>query len=114
MDIIVTIPNPEKKSVKELCEYYRGLKDRTILYFKVSNLPINAEKGDRCYIVNNGKVIGYHIILSLRYVNKDEAKELSGGWSEGNYILRDSGTFMEVPKIDYKGFRGFRYVKFPT
>ena len=71
----------------------------------------NVKKGDKCYIISNGLIIGYHIIKYMKFVDEDEAKELSdGNWKEGYYIIRDANSFVELkekPKVC--GFQSFRY-----
>lgn len=112
MDIIITLPDKEKEGIKSLIKhYYQSKDDKETIYYRVSNLPVNAKIGDKCYIISNGEIIGYHIIFKLCRISKEEASELSGGsWREGFYIIRKADTFKELKeKIKARGFQGYRY-----
>ena len=109
MNIIVTMPDLEKEGYKKLIKFYKKLKET--IYFKVPFLPKRTIIGEKCAIVSNGVLIGFHKIIGMRFVDKEELAKLSHGfWDEGYYIIRDGATFKEAEeKITVKGFRGFRY-----
>lgn len=111
-DIIITMPDKENEGIKDLIKHYYQSKDNDgLIYYRVSKLPKNTNPGDKCYIISNSEIIGYHIIKEIRFVDDKEAKELSDGdWKKGNYIIRSADSFVELnPKIKASGFQGFRY-----
>ena len=77
--------------------------------FKVnySGESYNIKKGDKCYLVHNGYVMGWMEITGMeekKFVCNTTGKE----WN-GKFILR-SGPFHYLDnKIKMKGFQGFRY-----
>lgn len=102
-DIIITVPKKIKWSdyKKELAAAEEG----AVLNFKVSNFP-KVKPGDRCYILYNGKIIGYHIISGIQ--EKDFKCTTTGRHWSGKFIQR-TGKFHRITPIAMKGFQGFRY-----
>lgn len=106
-DIVVTIP----KSIK-WADYQRELQaaeEGAILHFKVGAFP-KAEIGERCYIVYNGRIWGFHNICG--FAEHEFTCETTGKRWAGKFIER-TGRFYntEYPRGigGVKGFRGFRY-----
>lgn len=102
-DIMITIPKDIKweQYQKELDKAKQG----EILNYKVNHFPQTA-KGNKCYIVYNGNIIGYMIICGLS-TKKFKCSTTGREWS-GKFIER-SGDFYEIEPIPMKGFQGFRY-----
>jgi hypothetical protein len=79
------------------------------LRFKVGGLPKNASKGDKCFIVHNGYIRGYHYVSEIGYRDSFTCNTTGKTWKNGNYIIR-SGKFHKINPILMKGFQGFKYV----
>ncbi len=111
MNIIITCPDTNTEGIDSLCDFYKN--ESGLLYFRVSSLPKNCSIGDKCYIVSNGYIIGYHLICGMRYVSQEEASKLShGNWTEGNYLIRNANTWVELEnRVEMRGFQGFRYLE---
>ena len=112
MDIIITMPDTEKEGIDNLIKhYYQSKEERELIYYRVSKLPKDLKIGDKCYIISNGEIIGFHIVKELKFVNEEEASNLSDGdWREGHYVIREAQTFQELkPRVKATGFQGFRY-----
>lgn len=104
--IIVTIPSniswsDYEKELKKVEDYSNELN------YKVPFFPKGIKKGDKCYLVHNGYVMGWMEITGMeekKFVCNTTGKE----WN-GKFILR-SGPFHYLDnKIKMKGFQGFRY-----
>lgn len=108
-DLIITMPDEKKEGIDKLIEFYKQQKG--FLYFKIPFLPKRDGQPDRCFIVSNNHMIGSHKIVDIRWLTNEEAKELShGDFTEGNYIIRNAETFVELKEKQYHlGFRNFRY-----
>ena len=103
-DIIITIP----KNI-DWAEYKKELiaaENGSILNFKVSNKP-NTDIGNKCYIVYNGYIIGYHIICGI--IKKKFTCTTTGKVWDGLFIQRTGKLHLLKNKIPMKGFQGFRY-----
>jgi len=122
MDIIITMPDIEKEGIDNLIKHYSELiyyrvseliyyRVSELIYYRVSRLPTDLKIGEKCYIVSNGNIIGFHLVKELRFVSQEEADNLSDGiWREGFYIIREAKTFQKlIPYINATGFQGFRY-----
>jgi hypothetical protein len=111
MDIIITIPKTVNWD-----EYLQEIKTvasgEQTMYFKVPNLPVKTNVGDRCYLCYCNRIIGYMRINFLGYIPKPGFTCTTTGayWSEGRYIGRTGSIFWaDEQQMDYKGFQGFRY-----
>ncbi len=104
--IIVTLPSSiswadYEKELRNVANY------KHVMNFKVHNFPKGIHKGDKCYVVHNGFVIGWMEIVGFTeepFICTTTNKK----W-DGKFIQR-SGPFHYLnEKIPYKGFQGFRY-----
>lgn len=103
-DIIITIPkkikwSDYKKELKAVEDYSH------VMNFKVRHFP-KTKKGNKCYIVHNGKLKGWMYITGLS--EKSFTCTTTGEKWEGKFIER-SGPFHVIDEISMKGFRGFKY-----
>ena len=104
--IIVTLP-----SRIEWSDYERELRKAAnynyALNFKVHSFPNGIRKGDKCYVVHKGYVIGWMEITG--FSQEPFVCTTTGRKWQGKFIQR-SGPFHYIQeKIPYKGFQGFRY-----
>ena len=112
MDIAIIIPKTEKSWLEDVDK----TKDMELL-FRVSQFPKHAKPEDKCYCVQNGYILGYHIIKLFEDVKGVWTDELSGACLQrepGKYIVRDASTwhkFKEPIKYNRKPHRGFAYFK---
>lgn len=81
-----------------------------LLNFRVPHEPKRVRVGDICYIVNDGRVRGFHVVCGVGYQDGFECSTTGEHWRAGWYIQR-TGKFYEC---DFKmvGFRGYRAVSF--
>ena len=100
---MITIPKSIKWSDYE--KELEAAENGEILNFKVQHFP-KTNKGNKCYIVHNGKVKGYMIISNIS--EKTFRCTTTGKDWSGKFIER-TGKFYPVEETDMKGFRGFRY-----
>lgn len=105
--LVVTLPSSEDwASYEKEIEKVRNYK--YMMNFKVSNFPNGIKKGDRCYVVHKGFIMGWMTIVGF------SEKEFDCGttgkkWS-GKFIER-SGPFHYLnEKVPMKGFQGYRYI----
>jgi hypothetical protein len=105
-DILITIPSTIEWSdyQKELDQVKNG---DVVMNFKVGNLPTKTFKGNRCYLVYNGNIIGWMTIVG--FSEKEFNCGSTGKSWKGKFIER-SGEFHKIIPIPYKGFQGFRYI----
>ncbi|WP_018249850.1 hypothetical protein [Orenia marismortui] len=111
MDIAITIPKSEnwKKWLEECKEVEE--KELLLNYFLGDRgLPRKAQAGDKCFVVYDGYIRGYHLIADLAHKNRFVCQTTGRVWKAGNYIIR-SGEFHEIEPVKMKGFQGFRYVR---
>ena len=112
MNIAITIPKAVDFDtwLKE-CEDVRK-KDMKLNYYLGSRgLPKKAKPGDKCYVIHDSFIRGYHIIEALLENKKNFVCETTEQyWPKGNYIVR-KGKFYKIEPIKMKGFQGFRYLE---
>jgi len=105
MDIVVTLPKQTKWE-----EYQKELdlvKDGSnVMNFKVINMPLKSQIGNKCWICYKDNVIGYMNIVGFE--EKDFECSVTGTKWRGKFVVR-SGEFTKVEPIPMKGFQGFRY-----
>lgn len=110
MNIIITIPKTEDWNTwLQECEAVANNSDSALNY-RVSCLPKQTKTGERCYVVYDGYVRGYHVIDELCFREGFVCGTTGRYWPEGNYIMR-KGKFHEIKPFPYKGFQGWRYFK---
>lgn len=109
-DIIITIPRFECEDW--LFDIEQAAKVEHDLLYHVSRLPIRPVCGSRCYVVCEGKIVGYHIIKSLENVEGRFKCVFSGKrYPFGRYIVRGSTTWHALAQnVPLKGFCGYRYL----
>jgi hypothetical protein len=108
MDIVLTWPKkvPYAEYVRELDRAAR--EDKSIL-FKVPTLPIKARIGDRCYMVYDGRLRGWSVILYFDDEAQPDGVRPGDTWEKGKYIVRSPvwHELQDLPLV--RGFQGFRY-----
>lgn len=107
-DIIITIP----KSVSWetwLAEAEAVEADPdACLNFRVANKPKSAGPGDKCFVVHDGFIRGYHVIKHIADRPGFQCQTTGKHWAPGTYIMR-SGKFHRVKPMSFDGFQGWRY-----
>ena len=104
--LIITFPSYTKWEDYEK-ELRKAANYKYVLNFKVHNFPTGVHKGDKCYIVHNGYIIGWMEIVG--FSQKEFTCTTTNKKWDGKFIER-SGPFHYIQeKIPYKGFQGFRY-----
>lgn len=103
-DIIITIP----KNIKweDYQKELKAAKNGEVLNFKVNHFP-KTQKGNKCYIIHDGKVKGYMIISNLS--EKEFTCTTTNKKWKGKFIER-TGDFHNIDEYDMKGFQGYRYI----
>jgi len=107
--ITITIP---KKGIKVwLKELYEAMDSDLELWFKIPTIPRKAIIGDKCYVIHDNQIIGYHIIKAFKYTNGFTCKITEKYWGEGNYVVRDAKSWVKLNKpVLSKSHRGYRYL----
>ena len=107
---ILTIPKttPWNEYKKELAAVADG---SHVLNYRTRHFPKEMKTGDRCYIVHDGKVRGWMIIVGMVNAKPWTCTGTGTKWPAGKYIQR-SGAFHPVDGPLMNGFRGVR--KFNT
>jgi hypothetical protein len=95
MDIIITIPkNIKWLDWKKECDEVENNPNMQ-LNFRLPRLPTKTKPGDKCYVLHNGYIKGFHIIHDLKFQKSFICKTTGQHWPEGNYIIR-KGKFTLV------------------
>ena len=111
MDISITVPQKEADIWRR--ENSEAIKKNMDLYFKVPFIPKNSNPGDKCFVIINNRIEGYHIIKGFDRRSELECEITGREWGPGNYIVRKAKTWKEISQhlyIPAKPHRGFRYV----
>lgn len=103
-DIMITIP--KNISWEDYEKELEAAANGEVMNFKVQHFP-KTSKGNKCYIVHNGKVKGYMTISGL--TEKSFTCSTTGKEWTGKFIER-TGKFHKIEEYDMKGFQGFRYL----
>lgn len=105
LSIIITLPKYVDwfEYQKELLAASKG----EILNFKVSNFPTEVGPGDKCYLVHDGVIRGYHFISG--FSEEEFTCTTTGQKWKGKFIQR-TGTFTYLKEVlPMKGFQGWKY-----
>lgn len=107
MDWVVTVP--KTISWSEYQNEIDSVSDgNLVMNYKTRYFPKEMQKGDRCFVVWNGKVRGWMEIVGLKELSQSWKCRTTGKiWPAGKYIQR-SGPFVEVDGPEMIGFRGIR------
>ena len=106
-DWVVTIPktidwSSYRREVDSVADY------SGVLNYRVHRFPKGIETGDRCFVVWNGCVRGWMLIVGVKeYLESWTCTSTGKLWPAGKYIQR-SGEFHETNGPMMKGFRGIR------
>lgn len=103
----ITVPKTVNwnEYLKEIRMVERG---RGVLNYRVPNIPKELQPGDRCYIVYDGQVRGWHNIIWAGKRKAFRCQVTGTVWPEGEYIQR-AGKFHEIKGvIPARGFQGIR------
>lgn len=104
--IVITLPSnirweDYEKEIDKVKNY------SNVLNFKVHNFPKGITVGGKCYVVYDGRVMGWMEIVG--FSEKSFECNTTGKQWNGKFIER-SGPFHYIDKhIKMKGFQGFRY-----
>jgi hypothetical protein len=111
MNIAITIPKTTTWETyeKELIKAESG----DILNYRLGHIkPKRLNPGDRCYLVHDGLIRGYHIVIDVVWKSSFHCSTTGKIWIEGYYVRR-TGQFIKIPPIKMNGFQGFRYYSEP-
>lgn len=110
MDIIVTTPKSQMANAAQ--EAADAIKAGGGEYFRRLNQPINIDRGDRVFYVEDGYVRGFARVHYTRWVNTDQMCQTTGRqWSRGFLVFMKADSWTWVEPIPYRGFMGFRYAR---
>lgn len=115
-DWIITVPKTTdweqyKKELKTVAD-----DDKASLFFKVPPHFKAAQKNDRCFIVHNGEIRGFHLVKGVVKREAFFCSTTGDQWPKGTYIER-AGSFYSSEyyytwkfddKLKMKGFQGIR------
>lgn len=115
MNIIITWPKtrPLESYVEECAKAHeRGQQ----INFRIPNQPrvIVDLLGQRCYVVYDGFVRGWHHIVEIMWRGEGIVKDPVTGenWPEGWYVVRDPLYFPWLGSpVPMRGFQGIRYAR---
>jgi len=106
--ITITVPKSQAETWYE--EIKEAARQDLSLFFKVPNLPVNVNLSDKCYVIIDNQIIGYHLIKGLYKTESDWTCQITKTkWSAGKYIIRDARSWTPIEPIKSKSHRGFRY-----
>lgn len=112
MNIIITWPKTRTlESYVEECAKACELSQE--INFRVPARPKEARVGDRCYVVYDGFVRGWHEILVVNWRDEGVVRDRSGSfWPAGWYIVRHPlyHPWLDDP-VPMRGFQGVRYAR---
>lgn len=105
-DWILTIPKTVKWEVYKI--EMGAVRDwNQVMRYRLPYSPA-ATKGDRCFVVWNGRVRGWMEVTGTYYLKDSWKCSVTGNtWKPGWYVER-SGPFHKVDGPEMRGFRGFR------
>jgi hypothetical protein len=104
--LIVTLPSriDWKEYEKEL---RKAANYKYVLNFKVGNFPKGIHKGDKCYVVHDGYIMGW---MEITGFSEEPFKcSTTGKQWDGKFVQRSGPFHYLKERIPYKGFQGFRY-----
>lgn len=114
MNLIITWPKTRTlESYVEECAKAHELGQS--INFRLPNKPrvIVDLLGQRCYVVYDGLVRGWHKITEITWRGEGVVKDRDGSnWPPGWYVVRDPLYFpwMDAP-VPMRGFQGIRYAR---
>ena len=110
-DLIVTWPKSRPLS-SYLGELRKAERNGLVINYRVRSEPnLSGEKPARCYMVHDGEVRGYGLIVDVAHRREGEVLDVGGGfWPAGWYIVRDPKWYPLAKPVPRVGFRGYRYV----
>jgi len=112
MDITITIPKNQKDSWLADILHLSKSENEQYLFFKIPVRPTSTQLGDKCYVIINNQIIGYHLIEDIIKSNGFVCQTSGKQWPPGIYIVRKSTTWVLLEKpIPGTSHRGFRYFK---
>jgi len=104
---VLTIPKttPWSEYQRELAAVADGSQ---VMNYRTQYFPKGMKPKDRCYLVHDGRVRGWMVIVGLVDSPKEWTCTTTGKrWPAGKYIQR-SGKFHPVDGPEMTGFRGVR------
>ncbi len=106
-DWVLTIPKSVNWSIYER-ELAAAADGSQVMNYKTRFIPKGMRKGDRCFLVHDGRVRGWMAIVGLEDRAEPFTCSTTGRtWPAGKYIQR-SGPFHKVDGPAMIGFRGVR------
>jgi len=106
MDWVITVPKTTKWK-----DCLQGIDDAqaddSVVNYHVSYFPKYMEIGDRIFVVWNGFVRGWMLLIDMVYREGFVCASTNRCWPEGKYLVR-SGPFHVVDGPPMRCFRGIR------
>lgn len=111
-DLVITWPKKRKLDSYEI-ELGHAAVAGQVINFRVPSTP--KEVCERCYIVYDGKVRGWNLVLGYARRGDNEVLDPITGkyWPAGIYIIRKPEWNVMRAGPEMKGFQGFRYIERP-
>ena len=110
VNITITIPKKNAQNWLEDIEKFESAK-AMILYYKVPNAPKNIHPGDKCYAIIKDRIVGYHLIRAVEWMQQWTCEITGDTFRTGWYISRPSNTWKKFQTpIPQKAHRGFKYL----
>jgi hypothetical protein len=107
MDIIVTTPKKEIATSKKEGDY---VKKHGGQWFRTFKYKPKVEAGDKIYFVEAGAIKGYGIVREVSSASATKCDVTGREW-KGKYIVKyDTWHWLKAP-VEFKGFRGIRYIE---
>jgi len=109
MDISINVP--KRLADEWIKENKTAVKNKLELLYRIPYCPKNVKRGDRCYVIINKKIVGYHIIKNVAWINGFICEVTNKKWPTGYYLIRKAETWVELKEpIKTNPHRGFRYL----
>lgn len=106
--IVITLP--AKTSWAEYAQELQAVADRSsVMNFKLPSKPKESGKGARCYLIFQGKLVGYMEITDIVYRDAFTCATTGNYWAAGTYVQRTGPFYFFLAPPEMTGIRGYRY-----
>jgi len=108
MDIVVTIPKSESKTIQKEEEWAKQQSGTLYEYWKIGRQPKKLKVGERVYFIENGKITCWSELIG--YDEDFTCEATKRFWPGLNLVLKYPTHYLKN-SIPTKGFQGFRYIE---